>query len=186
MTTNLMLPCSQILSEFDLPPSGIGRLAKIIPLPLVPENGRDPLFRRNQLFFLALVSMRRLLNRILYHLYKSGQSNISNLKCPFPELTRVRRRPARLAKNRFFRELIDRVPTPPTSCDYGTKPPARRVESLPTSRSQVCRIFNFGGTAHAFILPPALDQRAAPRSSHGPLLCCQSTRLPPVSLPSTS
>ncbi|KAF4980214.1 hypothetical protein FZEAL_3725 [Fusarium zealandicum] len=66
---------SQILAEFDFPASGLGKLASSIPLPLVPGAGTSPLHARYQFFFLALISMRKLLNRILFHLYSRDRSD---------------------------------------------------------------------------------------------------------------
>ncbi|CCT75820.1 uncharacterized protein FFUJ_11862 [Fusarium fujikuroi IMI 58289] len=60
---------SQILAEFDFPASGLGKLASSMPLPVVPGAGADPCQAQYQFFFLALISMRKLLNRILFHLY---------------------------------------------------------------------------------------------------------------------
>ncbi|CVL03768.1 uncharacterized protein FMAN_15008 [Fusarium mangiferae] len=60
---------SQILAEFDFPASGLGKLASSMPLPVVPGAGTDPCHAQYQFFFLALISMRKLLNRILFHLY---------------------------------------------------------------------------------------------------------------------
>lgn len=62
---------SQLLAEFDLPPSGLGKLAGTTPLPLAPDPG-DSDVCQYQFFFLALITMRKLLNRILYHLYGRG------------------------------------------------------------------------------------------------------------------
>ncbi|KAJ3548921.1 hypothetical protein NM208_g762 [Fusarium decemcellulare] len=66
---------SQILAEFDFPASGLGKLASSIPLPLVPGAGTDPRHAKYQFFFLALISMRKLLNRILFHLYSREQNS---------------------------------------------------------------------------------------------------------------
>ncbi|CAH0028949.1 unnamed protein product [Clonostachys rhizophaga] len=63
---------SQLLAEFDFPPSGLGKLAGSVALPLVPDAGTDPHHAKYQFFFLALISMRKLLNRVLYHVYKQG------------------------------------------------------------------------------------------------------------------
>ncbi|KAM5344416.1 hypothetical protein ACJ41O_012952 [Fusarium nematophilum] len=68
---------SQILAEFDFPASGLGKLASSIPLPLVPAAGTDPRHAQYQFFFLALISMRKLLNRILFHLYSRDRSDDS-------------------------------------------------------------------------------------------------------------
>lgn len=65
---------SQILAEFDFPASGLGKLASNTPLPLIPENSDDPSRAKYQFFFLALISMRKLLNRILFYLYNRGMS----------------------------------------------------------------------------------------------------------------
>ncbi|KAF4971472.1 hypothetical protein FSARC_1700 [Fusarium sarcochroum] len=66
---------SQILAEFDFPASGLGKLASSMPLPVVPAAGTDPRHAQYQFFFLALISMRKLLNRILFHLYSRTQSD---------------------------------------------------------------------------------------------------------------
>ncbi|KAJ4211730.1 hypothetical protein NW759_012330 [Fusarium solani] len=66
---------SQILAEFDFPASGLGKLASSIPLPLMPGAGTDPHYAKYQFFFLALISMRKLLNRILFHLYSREQNS---------------------------------------------------------------------------------------------------------------
>lgn len=63
---------SQILVEFDFPPSGLSGLEDAVPLPLVPDSGTDPHRRDQQFFFLAVIAMRRLLNRIHFHLYNQG------------------------------------------------------------------------------------------------------------------
>ncbi|KPM35405.1 hypothetical protein AK830_g11153 [Neonectria ditissima] len=59
---------SQILAEFDFPPSGLGVYASSVPLPLVPDSSQDA-HQEYQFFFLAHIAMRRLLNRILFHLF---------------------------------------------------------------------------------------------------------------------
>ncbi|KAI1033741.1 hypothetical protein LB503_011110 [Fusarium chuoi] len=64
-----LLLMGQILAEFDFPASGLGKLASSMPLPVVPGAGAEPCHAQYQLFFLALISMRKLLNRILFHLY---------------------------------------------------------------------------------------------------------------------
>ncbi|KAG4291879.1 hypothetical protein FPRO06_13132 [Fusarium proliferatum] len=64
-----LLLMGQILAEFDFPASGLGKLASSMPLPVVPGAGADPCHAQYQFFFLALISMRKLLNRILFHLY---------------------------------------------------------------------------------------------------------------------
>ncbi|KAF5723948.1 oleate-activated transcription factor 1 [Fusarium mundagurra] len=64
-----LLLMGQILAEFDFPASGLGKLASSMPLPVVPGAGTDPSHAQYQFFFLALISMRKLLNRILFHLY---------------------------------------------------------------------------------------------------------------------
>ncbi|KAF6829131.1 hypothetical protein CPLU01_08144 [Colletotrichum plurivorum] len=64
---------SQILVEFDFPPSGLSGLEGAVPLPLVPDSGIDPHRRDQQFFFLALIAMRRLLNRIHFHLYNQEE-----------------------------------------------------------------------------------------------------------------
>jgi len=82
MTNSCQLVCSQILAEFDFPASGIGKLASSIPLPLVPDAGTDPRNAQHQFFFLALISMRKLLNRILYHLYIRSTYHLArHLEC---------------------------------------------------------------------------------------------------------
>ncbi|KAK1690066.1 hypothetical protein BDP55DRAFT_544682, partial [Colletotrichum godetiae] len=63
---------SQILVEYDFPPSGLSSLEGAVPLPLLPDSGADSQGKDNQFFFLALVAMRRLLNRIHFHLYNKG------------------------------------------------------------------------------------------------------------------
>lgn len=44
-----------------------------MPLPVIPGAGTDPRHAQYQFFFLALISMRKLLNRILFHLYSRGK-----------------------------------------------------------------------------------------------------------------
>ncbi|KAG5785858.1 hypothetical protein H9Q73_000439 [Fusarium xylarioides] len=68
---------SQILAEFDFPASGLGKLASSMPLPVVPGAGADPSHAQYQFFFLALISMRKLLNRILFHLYSRDHTEDS-------------------------------------------------------------------------------------------------------------
>lgn len=63
---------SQILAEFDFPPSGLGIYASTVPLPLVPDSSQDT-DREYQFFFLAHIAMRRLLNRIHFHLFNRKQ-----------------------------------------------------------------------------------------------------------------
>ncbi|KAL6922459.1 hypothetical protein FSST1_006485 [Fusarium sambucinum] len=70
---------SQILAEYDFPASGLGKLASSMPLPVVPAADTDPRHARYQLFFLGLISMRKLLNRILFHLYSRGQKDENEL-----------------------------------------------------------------------------------------------------------
>ncbi|KAK1507940.1 uncharacterized protein CCOS01_16246 [Colletotrichum costaricense] len=60
---------SQILVEYDFPPSGLSSLESAVPLPLLPDSGADSQGKDTQFYFLALVAMRRLLNRIHLHLY---------------------------------------------------------------------------------------------------------------------
>ncbi|KAH6692476.1 hypothetical protein F5X68DRAFT_273725 [Plectosphaerella plurivora] len=69
---------SQLLAEFDLPPSGLGKLANSIPLPLVPNAATDPRLAQYQFFFLALIAIRKLLNRVLLYLYSRDQSDDSH------------------------------------------------------------------------------------------------------------
>lgn len=83
MSTN-----SQILAEFDFPASGLGKLAVNVPLPFAPGAETDPRHAQYQFFFLALISMRKLLNRVLYHLYSRG--NILLALSFRQELTSVR------------------------------------------------------------------------------------------------
>ncbi|KAF5719299.1 oleate-activated transcription factor 1 [Fusarium globosum] len=45
-----------------------------MPLPVVPGAGADPCHAQYQFFFLALISMRKLLNRILFHLYSRDRT----------------------------------------------------------------------------------------------------------------
>lgn len=73
MVTTLTI-FSQLLAEFDLPPSGLGKLANSIPLPLVPNADTDPRLAQYQFFFLALIAIRKLLNRVLLYLYSRGES----------------------------------------------------------------------------------------------------------------
>ncbi|KAF4831150.1 Echinocandin B biosynthetic cluster transcription factor ecdB [Colletotrichum tropicale] len=56
-------------------------LESSVPLPLLPDPGIDPRQKDHQFFFLALVSMRRLLNRIHSHLY-----NQERLVTPTPSV----------------------------------------------------------------------------------------------------
>ncbi|KAF5516042.1 Echinocandin B biosynthetic cluster transcription factor ecdB [Colletotrichum siamense] len=72
---------SQILVEFEFPSSGLSGLESSVPLPLLPDPGIDPRQKEYQFFFLALVSMRRLLNRIHSHLY-----NQERLVIPTPSV----------------------------------------------------------------------------------------------------
>ncbi|KAK9239410.1 hypothetical protein V1525DRAFT_35698 [Lipomyces kononenkoae] len=65
---------SQILAEFDFPPSGLGTYANTVPLPLVPDSSQDS-DREYQFFFLAHIAMRRLLNRIHFHIFSRKQEN---------------------------------------------------------------------------------------------------------------
>jgi hypothetical protein len=64
---------SQILAELDFPPSGLSGLEGVVPLPLAPDSRTNPHHREYQSFLLALISMRRLLNRIHYHMYNQGK-----------------------------------------------------------------------------------------------------------------
>ncbi|KAH7140970.1 hypothetical protein EDB81DRAFT_843979 [Dactylonectria macrodidyma] len=65
---------SQLLAEFDFPPSGLGVYASSVPLPLVPESSQD-IHQEYQFFFLAHIAMRRLLNRIHFHLFNRKQDD---------------------------------------------------------------------------------------------------------------
>ncbi|KAM0279982.1 hypothetical protein ACHAQH_004311 [Verticillium albo-atrum] len=64
---------SQILAEFGFPSSGLGKLANSIPLPVVPNAAMDPQLAQYQFFFLALIAVRKLLDRILLYLYNRGK-----------------------------------------------------------------------------------------------------------------
>lgn len=65
---------SQLLAEYDFPPSGLSRLESVIPLPIPLDSFGEPTADETQmLFFLALVSCRRLLNRIHLNLYARGR-----------------------------------------------------------------------------------------------------------------
>ncbi|KAK7445893.1 hypothetical protein Landi51_07820 [Colletotrichum acutatum] len=64
-----LLLMAQILVEYDFPPSGLSSLESAVPLPLLPDSGADSQGKDTQFYFLALVAMRRLLNRIHFHLY---------------------------------------------------------------------------------------------------------------------
>ncbi|KAI9150118.1 NAD(P)H-dependent FMN reductase LOT6 [Paramyrothecium foliicola] len=61
---------SQILAEYDFPSSGLGNLVSHTPLPSIPDDEMDVQRAQYQFFFLAMISMRKLLNRILFHLYR--------------------------------------------------------------------------------------------------------------------
>ncbi|KAH8890265.1 hypothetical protein GQ53DRAFT_807397 [Thozetella sp. PMI_491] len=65
---------SQILAEFDLPASGLATCASGVPLPVVPDPGTGPHHRDYQFSLLAVIALRRLLNRIHSHLYSSDST----------------------------------------------------------------------------------------------------------------
>ncbi|KAH8679292.1 hypothetical protein BGZ61DRAFT_457010 [Ilyonectria robusta] len=65
---------SQLLAEFDFPPSGLGVYASSVPLPLVRDSSQD-IHQEYQFFFLAHIAMRRLLNRIHFHLFNRKQED---------------------------------------------------------------------------------------------------------------
>ncbi|KAM0335755.1 hypothetical protein ACHAQA_000805 [Verticillium albo-atrum] len=69
---------SQLLAEFGFPSSGLGKLANSIPLPVVPSATTDPRLAQYQFFFLALIAIRKLLNRILLYLYSRDQPDDSH------------------------------------------------------------------------------------------------------------
>ncbi|CAG9985572.1 unnamed protein product, partial [Clonostachys byssicola] len=81
---------SQLLAEFDFPPSGLGKLAGSVALPLVPNAGTDPHHAKYQFFFLALISMRKLLNRVLYHVYKQVDQISDTMKLLDPPVLLVK------------------------------------------------------------------------------------------------
>lgn len=65
---------SQILAEFDFFPTGLRALENTMPLPFADD---DPQHRQREdyrFFFLAQVSLRRLLNRIHANLYTPGNT----------------------------------------------------------------------------------------------------------------
>ncbi|KAH8897930.1 hypothetical protein GQ53DRAFT_778146 [Thozetella sp. PMI_491] len=64
---------SQILAELDFPPSGVSGSENVVPLPLAPTSDTNPHQQDYQSFFLALISMRRLLNRIHSYIYNQGK-----------------------------------------------------------------------------------------------------------------
>ncbi|KAL7940834.1 hypothetical protein V8C42DRAFT_206196 [Trichoderma barbatum] len=66
---------SQILAEFNFPPSGLSSLENAVPLPVVPDSGAEPHHQEYHFFFLALVALRKLLNRIHVNLYKDVESS---------------------------------------------------------------------------------------------------------------
>jgi hypothetical protein len=61
---------SQLLAEFDFPPSGISRLEYSVPLPYSDYSLREGSHLEYRFAFLAQIALRRLLNRIHRHLYK--------------------------------------------------------------------------------------------------------------------
>ncbi|KAH6613161.1 hypothetical protein C7974DRAFT_322245, partial [Boeremia exigua] len=65
----LLILSGQILAEFDLPYSGLGNLANFVPLPTVSDAPTSSRLTLDQLFFLALITIRKLLNRIMLCLY---------------------------------------------------------------------------------------------------------------------
>ena len=71
--TDIAAVSSQILAEFDFPSSGLGNLAGNMHLPLAPDDGMATERAHYQLYFLAMIAMRKLLNRILFHIYKRGK-----------------------------------------------------------------------------------------------------------------
>ncbi|KAK1705278.1 hypothetical protein BDP67DRAFT_604593 [Colletotrichum lupini] len=74
---------SQILVEYDFPPSGLSSLESAVPLPLLPDSGADSQGKDTQFYFLALVAMRRLLNRIHLHLsVANADSTIERVQPP--------------------------------------------------------------------------------------------------------
>ena len=68
-----------MLAEFDFPSSGLGNLAGNMDLPLHPDDGMAPEQAEYQLFFLATIAARKLLNRILFHVYKRGKLEMASL-----------------------------------------------------------------------------------------------------------
>ncbi|KAM6507134.1 hypothetical protein FALCPG4_018519 [Fusarium falciforme] len=69
---------SQLLAEISFPPSGLSRLESSISLPYGPDIHDNSGPTEQQFFFLALISMRRLLNRIHSHLYTPDKSGAAD------------------------------------------------------------------------------------------------------------
>lgn len=134
---------SQLLAEFDLPPSGLGKLANSIPLPLVPNADTDPRLAQYQFFFLALIAIRKLLNRVLLYLYSRGESR----SVPAHRNMLTPRRPVR----RFsLRQLaICRYPSNLSICltfnDCRARQATRGVAGLPPSKPPLRSVLSLRG-----------------------------------------
>jgi hypothetical protein len=60
---------SQLLAEFEFPPSGITRLESLVPLPFMDRGENVDSHDEFDFMLLAQIALRRLLNRIHFHMY---------------------------------------------------------------------------------------------------------------------
>jgi hypothetical protein len=67
---------SQILAEFDFFPTGLRALENTMPLPFADDDLQNTQREEYRFFFLAQVSLRRLLNRIHANLYTPGSTQL--------------------------------------------------------------------------------------------------------------
>lgn len=76
-----LMDSSQLLAEYDFPSSGLGKVAGSFLLPISPDTATDPRLAQYQFYFLSLITVRKLGNRILYYMYRRGM--ISKLIVPY-------------------------------------------------------------------------------------------------------
>ncbi|KAN0120118.1 hypothetical protein V8E51_002326 [Hyaloscypha variabilis] len=65
---------SQLLAEFEFPPSGITRLESLVPLPFMDRGENVDSHDEFDFMLLAQIALRRLLNRIHFHMYNHNDS----------------------------------------------------------------------------------------------------------------
>ncbi|KAL2812456.1 hypothetical protein BDW59DRAFT_167809 [Aspergillus cavernicola] len=66
---------SQLLAEFELPASGIGRYEDMIPFPFSEDRNTDAPGGFHRMIFLAHLALRKLLNRIHSNIYSQGRQS---------------------------------------------------------------------------------------------------------------
>uniref|UniRef100_A0A8H7K723 Xylanolytic transcriptional activator regulatory domain-containing protein n=1 Tax=Bionectria ochroleuca TaxID=29856 RepID=A0A8H7K723_BIOOC len=73
---------SQLLAEYDFPSSGLGKVAGSFLLPISPDTATDPRLAQYQFYFLSLITVRKIGNRILYYMYRRDKQQNNDFRSP--------------------------------------------------------------------------------------------------------